>query len=102
MSFLAEKNRMRNSIKQCQKQKVVRSFSLDIDNCECLPILLSVYSQMIDHCRAVGKNFRQTADKLNFGPEMLRYLKELFYFVYSDNTSTYIHTTTLKSKAPPF
>lgn len=59
-NFLIEKNRMRNSIKQYQKLKVVRSFSsMEVDTCECMPILMSVYSQVIDHCRAVGKNFTQ-------------------------------------------
>nr|XP_037873495.1 adenylate cyclase type 10 isoform X1 [Bombyx mori] len=44
--------RLRNK----QMKKGVRSFSsVETNNCECLTILMTVYSQIIDHCRGAGE-----------------------------------------------
>ncbi|KAJ2948304.1 hypothetical protein O0L34_g7541 [Tuta absoluta] len=53
----SEQNHSAESLWSVSSKKLVeiRSFSsLDVENCECLPILLSVYNQAIDHCRVYG------------------------------------------------
>ncbi|XP_060805393.1 adenylate cyclase type 10 isoform X1 [Amyelois transitella] len=80
--------------------KQVRSFSsLELGNCECLAILLSVYCQIIDHCKGAGEHLKlydaymEYTDlsilKLNI-PQAIRLLFEVETFV----------KTTMKDELP--
>ncbi|KAJ8717345.1 hypothetical protein PYW08_005744 [Mythimna loreyi] len=55
-SMLEPRARRPSHTEQYLKNKRVRSFSsLEMEKCECLAILLSCYSQVIDHCRGAGE-----------------------------------------------
>ncbi|XP_022816749.1 adenylate cyclase type 10-like [Spodoptera litura] len=55
-NFYVESQSRRPSNQIYSKNKRVRSFSsMEIENCECLSILLCVYSQVLDHCRGASE-----------------------------------------------
>ncbi|XP_053615027.1 adenylate cyclase type 10-like [Plodia interpunctella] len=86
-----EKVRNTNDSIGLYTNKQVRSFSsLELGNCECLAILLSVYCQIIDHCKGANQNLKlyeaymEYIDlsilKLNI-PQAIRLLYEVETFV---------------------
>ncbi|KAL0869690.1 hypothetical protein ABMA27_005935 [Loxostege sticticalis] len=90
----ARRNYNVSLLRSAKDKHRVRSFSsLVIAACECLSILTSVYSQMIDHCRGAGEYeklyeaFMEYADvsiiNLNI-PQAVRLLFEVEVFVKSD------------------
>ncbi|XP_035733005.1 adenylate cyclase type 10-like [Vespa mandarinia] len=49
------------------KKKLIRTFSnIDFTNCECNLILLTVYTQMVEHCRRIGDNDKTLIAILEF------------------------------------
>ncbi|KAF7398544.1 hypothetical protein HZH66_006441 [Vespula vulgaris] len=49
------------------KKKLTRTFSnIDFTNCECNLILLTVYTQMVEHCREIGNNNKTLIAILEF------------------------------------
>ncbi|KAL2712439.1 adenylate cyclase type 10-like, partial [Vespula squamosa] len=49
------------------KKRLTRTFSnIDFTNCECNLILLTVYTQMIEHCRGIGNNNKTLIALLEF------------------------------------
>ncbi|XP_037295199.1 adenylate cyclase type 10 isoform X2 [Manduca sexta] len=81
-----------------RKDKRVRSFSsLVVEHCECLSILLSVYCQIIDHCRGAGeydKLFEAYLEYANVSiinlniPQAIRLLFEVENFVLNEKSCT--------------
>ncbi|XP_026320727.1 adenylate cyclase type 10-like [Hyposmocoma kahamanoa] len=102
-----EKTRTRNSMNEHKMQKGVRSFSsMDVDNCECTPILLAAYSQAIDHYRAVGEceklvetcmEYSYISQKNQNIPEAIKLLTEAEEFVSKICTNKLLcHTSWIK------
>nr|KAF7425239.1 hypothetical protein H0235_007677 [Vespula pensylvanica] len=55
------------SILKRSKKKLTRTFSnIDFTNCECNLILLTVYTQMVEHCREIGNNNKTLIAILEF------------------------------------
>nr|XP_049701323.1 adenylate cyclase type 10 [Helicoverpa armigera] len=96
MSRIIENQSMQPSKQIYTKHKRVRSFSsLELENCECLSILLCVYSQVIDHCRGAGEyqklfeaymEYTDLCITINTNiPQAVRLLFEVETFVQNEN-----------------
>ncbi|XP_026743294.1 adenylate cyclase type 10-like [Trichoplusia ni] len=94
--ILESKAETRASKQTYSQRKRVRSFSsLELESCECLSILQSVYCQVIDHCRGAGEKQKLFEAYLEYAdlcinvnpniPQAVRLLFEVEDFLKSEN-----------------
>ncbi|OWR40760.1 RNA recognition motif protein [Danaus plexippus plexippus] len=89
--------RLSRSMQMYRKDKRIRSFSsLELSICECLPILLSAYSQAIEHCHGADDSEKLFEAYLEYAdlsiinmniPQAVHLLSKVEEFVLSDASS---------------